>query len=219
MPADWHTRQQKDPYVRKAREAGLRSRAAFKLQQIDERFKILHPGDAVVDLGAAPGGWLVITSKIIGPQGKLVGVDLLEIKPLPNVVTIQADITAPETLDQVRDILGRPADVVLSDAAPSTSGIRITDHARSIALGEVTAQFAAQLLRPGGNYVVKIFEGEELGNFMNSLRASYRSVKAYSPPASREESKEIYIIAQGFKPAEAKPRLRLHKVQPPPEEG
>lgn len=215
MPKDWHARQQKDPYVRKAREEGLRSRAAFKLTQINERYKILKPGDAVVDLGAAPGGWLVVTSKIIGAQGKLVGVDLKEIAPIPGVELLQADIFAPETLVAVRALLNGQADVVLSDAAPQTSGIRITDHARSIAVGEGAARIAAELLKPGGNFVAKIYEGEDLGRFMDSLRPVYRNVRAHSPPASRDESKEIYVIAQGFIPAgsAAKPRLRL-KLRP-----
>ncbi|NYT02526.1 MAG: TRAM domain-containing protein [Methanosarcinales archaeon] len=187
-------RDQKDYYYRKAKEEGYRARSAYKLQQINSKFHIIKKGDAVVDLGAAPGGWLQVARQLSGDM--VVGVDLEPIEPIPGVTTIQADITREETVDRVKALLGRDADVVICDAAPNLTGIWDVDHARSIDLSRSALAMAKKVLRPGGRFLVKVFQGDMFIDYLNEVRREFGQVKSHSPQASRKESAEIYIIGK-----------------------
>ena len=195
----WRKEQGRDRFFRRAHEEGFRARSVYKLTEIVERHRILRSGDAVVDLGAAPGSWSQITAQIVGPRGRVVAVDLTEIAPLPNVVTIQADMTHPAALQAIRDALGRPADAVLSDAAPATTGIAITDHARSVELCRTALGLAGELLRPGGAFVTKIFRGSDFDAFLAEVKRRFAQVKVVVPEATRKESKEAFVVGLGFK--------------------
>jgi len=199
MRRDWRRQQQRDYFFRKAKEEGYRSRAAYKLLQINERYKLIRKGDVVLDLGAAPGGWSQVAAKLVGPQGTVVAVDKAAMEPLPGVTFVQGDLTAPDLAERIRALVGS-VDVVLSDAAPPISGVRVRDHALSIALAQAALQVARALLKPGGHLVVKAFEGEDFPAFLAEVRRHFRSVKPYSPPASRRESAEVYVVAKGFRP-------------------
>ena len=187
-------RDQKDYYYRKAKEEGYRARSAYKLLQINEKFHVIKRGDSVVDLGAAPGGWLQVASKL--SCGKIVGVDLEGIAPIPGVVTIQADITSERTIDLAKEALGGDADVVLCDAAPNLTGAWDMDHAVSVDLARSALKVAKKLLRPRGNFVVKVFQGDMFLDYLNEVRKEFSSVHAHSPLASRKESAETYIVAK-----------------------
>jgi len=200
MGRDWRRQQQRDYFFRKAKEEGYRSRAAYKLLQINQRHKLIHRGDIVLDLGAAPGGWSQVAAKLVGPQGTVVAVDKAAMEPLPGVTFVQGDLTAPDLAERIRTLVGGMVDVVLSDAAPPISGVRVRDHALSIALAQAALRVAQALLKPGGHLVVKAFEGEDLPAFLAEVRRHFRSVKPYSPPASRRESAEVYVVAKGFRP-------------------
>ena len=187
-------RDQKDHYYRKAKEEGYRARSAYKLLQINEKFHVIKRGDSVVDLGAAPGGWLQVAAKLSG--GKIVGVDLEGIAPIPGAITFQADITHDSTIGRVKEALGGEADVVLCDAAPNLTGAWDMDHAVSVDLARSALRAAKKLLRPRGNFVVKVFQGDLFQDFLNEVRREFSSVQAHSPPASRKESAETYIVAK-----------------------
>lgn len=187
-------RDQKDYYYRKAKEEGYRARSAYKLQQINGKFHIIRRGDAVVDLGAAPGGWLQVAKQLSG--GPVIGVDLEAIEPIPGVTTIQADITKEETAERVKELLGREADVVICDAAPNLTGIWDVDHARSIDLSRSALAVAKKVLRPGGRLLVKVFQGDMFTDYLSEVRREFGQVKSHSPQASRKESAEIYIIGK-----------------------
>jgi len=187
-------RDQKDHYYRKAKEEGYRARSAYKLMQINEKFNVIKKGDSVVDLGAAPGGWLQVAQKLSG--GKVVGVDLEGITPISGVVTFRADITAPSTVDLVKDALGGDADVVICDAAPNLSGAWDRDHAISIDLARSALKIAKMLLRPRGNFVVKVFQGDMFNEYLNEVRREFVIVHAHSPAASRKESAETYVVGK-----------------------
>jgi 23S rRNA (uridine2552-2'-O)-methyltransferase len=199
MAKAWRKRQSRDPYFRRAKAEGYRARSAYKLLQIQEKHGLISPGDAIVDLGAAPGGWSQVASELVGPQGRVVAVDLAEMESLSGVTVLQADMQGPETIPQIRAALGGTADVVLSDAAPQVTGIRVTDHARSIGLAEAALHIGSQVLRPGGHFVVKVFEGGDFPAYLRVVRGAFGSAKPYHPPASRQESRELFVVARSFR--------------------
>lgn len=200
MSDRWLAERKREHYYRLAKKLNYRSRASFKLAQIDEKFHIFRQGDAVTDLGAAPGGWLQIAKEIVGETGKVVGVDLQKIEPLEGIQTIRGDMLKPETAEKLKELLGGKADVVISDMSPNISGSYCMDHARSVELCTYALNFARQVLKPKGNLVMKIFEGDMMKGFLNDVRSSFQIVKLHSPKASRDSSSEIYIIAKGFIP-------------------
>ena len=194
-------RHRKDYFYLKAKEEDYRSRASYKLIQTTRKFQFIKPRDVVVDLGAAPGGWLQVARKIVGAKGFVLGVDLINIKPLEcaNVVTIVGDIIEPETVDRIAAILPRKADIVISDVSPHVSGIWEVDHARQVDLANKSLQIASSVLKGDGNFFVKVFQGELFNSFLNLMRKSFFEVKVIKPKASRKESAEIYILGLGLK--------------------
>ncbi len=194
---NWLERQLNDPYVRRAKSEGYRSRAAFKLIELDDKFPILKPGARVVDLGAAPGGWIQVALQRGASQ--VVGVDLLEIEPIAGAELMQLDFTEPDAPDRVKAALGGPADAVISDLAPWTTGHKPTDHLRIIALVEAAAEFALETLKPGGGFVAKVFQGGAEGELLERLKHRFEKVRHAKPDASRSESAETYLVALGFK--------------------
>jgi 23S rRNA (uridine2552-2'-O)-methyltransferase len=190
----------KDPYVRKARADGYRSRAAFKLIEVNTRDRLLIPGAKVVDLGAAPGGWSQVAAQKVGAAGNVIAVDLLEIAPISGVTVFQGDIRAPEVLAQLVEALGgQRADVVLSDLSPNISGIASSDQARAAELVRMALDFCRGQLKPGGAFLVKVFQGGEFAVLLKELKEAFREVKVIKPSASREESRETYLLARGLK--------------------
>jgi 23S rRNA (uridine2552-2'-O)-methyltransferase len=194
----WRKRQGQDVYFRKAKQEGYRARSAYKLLQIQARFHILRPGQAVLDLGAAPGSWSQVTVEIVGPTGKTIAVDLLPIEPIPGVTILQGDITRPEVQSEIVQAAGGRVDVVLCDAAPNTSGIRDRDHALSIELAYTAFGLAQRLLKRGGHLVAKVFEGGDVPRLIEDLRQAFDRVKPYSPEATRAESREMFVVCQGY---------------------
>ena len=195
----WLSRQLNDPYVAEARRLGYRSRAAFKLIELDERFRLLRPGRRVVDLGCAPGGWTQVAVARVGRYGIVVGVDIAETAPLPGATLLTADVSDPAILVAVRAVLGGLADVVLSDMAPATTGHAATDHLRIVALAEEAFAVASQILAPGGAFVAKVFQGGAEGALLASLKRDFAELRHAKPPASRSESAETYVVATGFR--------------------
>jgi len=191
----------REHFYRMAKRAGYRSRAAYKIKQLSERYNLLQRGDVVVDLGAAPGGWLQVAREEVGGEGFVLGVDLQGIKKLPyeNVKTIVADITDASTPELTRNNLPRAANVVLSDASPKITGVWSVDHARSVELARAALTIAEQVLAPGGRLLVKVFQGEFFEGFVGEVRSKFEFVKISKPPASRKGSAEAYVIAKGFK--------------------
>jgi 23S rRNA (uridine2552-2'-O)-methyltransferase len=198
MSKRWMTERRNDPYSKAAKKMDYRSRASFKLIQIDDKFKLLKRGAVVADLGAAPGGWLQVAAERVGPKGKVVGVDLQPIEPIEGVETVQGDMRKEETVMDMLEALGSKADVVLSDMSPNISGSYSMDHARSVDLCEHALEFADKVLKPGGALVMKIFEGDMMQDFMKLVKARFKETKLYGPDASRASSSEIYIIARDF---------------------
>ena len=195
----WIKRQLADKWSEKARAEGWRSRAAFKLQEMDEQLRLIRPGSRVIDLGAAPGGWVQVALK--KGAAAVVGVDLLEIDPIPGAILIQADFTDPGVDQKLIDALGGPPDVVLSDMTHNTIGHRQTDHLKIIALIEIAADFAIRTLKPGGAFVTKNFQGGDAGGVLARLRAEFDDVRPIKPKASRKDSSEVYLVARGRRPA------------------
>lgn len=200
---NWLRRQLNDPYVAAARAAGWRSRAAFKLLQMDEKLHFLKPGQRVIDLGAAPGGWSQVAQQAVnrtgGGKGQVVALDLLEMEPLPGVTFLQGDFYDDAVLDAVRQQLGGPADIVLSDMAPNTIGVKQADHLRIMALAEGAFDFAAGILAPGGVFVAKVFQGGAQGELLTALKKGFTSVHHIKPPASRSDSSEMYVVGLGWR--------------------
>lgn len=197
----WLERQLNDPYVAEARRQGYRSRAAFKLAELDGRFHLLKSGGRVVDLGAAPGGWTQVAVERVGPKGKVVAVDLLAMDVIPGAQILLADFMDNATPALIRAALDGPADAVLSDMAPPTTGHGPTDHLRIVALAEAAFDFACEVLKPGGVFVAKVFQGGTEGELLARLKRAFASVRHAKPPASRSESAEAYVVAQGFRGA------------------
>ena len=194
----WLERQLNDPYVKRARAEGYRSRAAYKLIELDERFGLLRGVARVVDLGVAPGGWAQVVRKV-RPAATVVGIDLLPVDPIAGVVLLQMDFLADDAPAALRDALGGAADLVLSDMAANTVGHPQTDHLRTMALVEAGTAFAAEILRPGGAYVAKVLAGGADHALVAELKRLFTTVKHAKPPASRKDSSEWYVVAQGFK--------------------
>lgn len=203
----WLQRQLDDPYVAAAKAQGYRARAAFKLLQLDEKFKLLRAGQRVVDLGCAPGGWLQVcvekTGVLKGKPGLVVGIDILPVEPVDGATIIEADFTTDEALAQLMAAIGgegrHDIDVVLSDIAAGTTGHARTDHIRIVALAELAIDFAIRTLKPGGAFVCKLFQGGAEKELNDLLKQNFKSVKNAKPAASRADSRESYVVAQGFK--------------------
>src|SRR6516164_1054089 len=195
----WLQRQISDPYVARAKREGYRSRAAFKLAEIDDKFHLLKTGARVVDLGAAPGGWSEVAARRIGSSGKVVALDILDMKPITGVEFIMLDFLDAAAPDRLKSVLGGEADVVLSDMAANTTGHRQTDHLRIMALAEAAAHFAREVLAPGGSFLCKVLQGGTEAALLAELKRDFASVKHVKPPASRSNSAELYLLAKGFR--------------------
>ena len=201
MSSRWFNERKNDPYYRWAKEQGYRSRAAFKLIQLEERFGFLEGARNVLDLGAAPGGWLQVASESVGDEGLVLGIDLYEIEPLglPNVETMVGDITDEETQDEIMDMFQGKIDVILSDMAPDVSGTWDLDQYRQIYLARVALVIADRLLKRKGWMVIKTFQGSEHGKFIREMRDMFETVKIVKPKATRKKSAEIYLVARNLK--------------------
>jgi 23S rRNA (uridine2552-2'-O)-methyltransferase len=201
----WLERQIRDPYVARAKREGFRSRAAYKLAEIDDKYRLLKPGTRVVDLGAAPGGWSEIAARRVGTGGRVLAIDILDMKPIAGVEFLKLDFldaTAPQWL---KDLLGGQADLVLSDMAANATGHRQTDHIRIMALAEAAAHFAREVLAPGGSFLCKVLQGGTEVALLAELKRDFASVKHVKPPASRSDSAELYLLARGFRGRETSP--------------
>lgn len=205
--ANWLRRQLRDPYVAAAQRAGLRSRAAFKLIELDDRFHFLKRGARVVDLGAAPGGWSLVAAERVGSgaagarAGRVVAIDIQEMEPVPGVEILHLDFLAPEAPERLRAALGGGADVVLSDMAAPATGHPQTDHLRIMALLEAAYDFARSVLEPGGAFIGKVLRGGAERDLLDLLKRDFAEVRHVKPPASRKDSAEIYVVALGFRGA------------------
>jgi 23S rRNA (uridine2552-2'-O)-methyltransferase len=199
----WLERQISDPYVARAKREGFRSRAAFKLAEIDDRHKLFKTGARVVDLGAAPGGWSEIAARRVGAKGRVVALDILDMKPIAGVEFERLDFLDPSAPDRLKAMLGggmeAKADVVLSDMAANATGHRQTDHLRIMALAEAAADFAREVLAPGGAFLCKVLQGGTEATLLAELKRDFSSVKHVKPPASRTDSAELYLLAKGFR--------------------
>jgi 23S rRNA (uridine2552-2'-O)-methyltransferase len=202
----WLERQLNDPYVARAKREGYRSRAAFKLIEIDDKHRLIKPGARVVDLGAAPGGWSQVAAKRAGAgqgKGRVVALDLLEMGPVPGVDVLRLDFLDPSAPEKLKALLGGPADVVLSDMAANATGHRKTDHLKIVALAETAAEFAGEVLSPGGSFLCKVLQGGTETSLLAALKRDFTSVKHVKPAASRSDSAELYLLALGFRGAKA----------------
>ncbi|MEE8445595.1 MAG: RlmE family RNA methyltransferase [Alphaproteobacteria bacterium] len=195
----WLQRQLNDPYVADARRAGYRARSAWKLIQLDDKLHLLKPGARVVDLGAAPGGWTQVAVERVGPGGEVIAVDCNEMAPVDGATFLHLDMTDAAAPDRIRSALGGPVDVVLSDMAAPVTGHRQTDHLRTVALCEAAADFAGAVLKPGGSFVTKVFQGGAEGTLLAELKRTFAQVRHVKPPASRDSSPETYLVATGFR--------------------
>jgi 23S rRNA (uridine2552-2'-O)-methyltransferase len=197
----WLERQLNDPFVARAKREGLRSRAAFKLMEIDDKAKLLKPGAKVVDLGAAPGGWSQVAAKRVraGNGGRVVAIDLLAMDPLSGVDFLQLDFLDPDAPERLKALLGGPADVVLTDMAANATGHRATDHLKIMGLAEAAAEFAREVLKPGGAFLAKVLQGGTEVELLASLKRDFASVKHVKPAASRSDSAELYVLATGYR--------------------
>jgi 23S rRNA (uridine2552-2'-O)-methyltransferase len=195
----WLERQLRDPYVMRAKREGLRSRAAYKLAEIDDKYHVLKPGARVVDLGAAPGGWSEIAAQRIGAKGRVIALDILDMKPIVGVEFLKLDFLEDAAPERLKALLDGKADVVLSDMAANATGHRKTDHLRIMALAEAAAQFAREVLAEGGAFVCKVLQGGTEVTLLAELKHNFATVKHVKPPASRSDSAELYLLARGFR--------------------
>ena len=197
MHSSWMQRHVTDVYVKKARQEGYRSRAAFKLLDINKRDSLLRPGMTVVDLGAAPGGWSQVAAELVGPKGAVIALDILEMDSLPGVEFIHGDFREDDVLAKLLQVLdGRGVDLVISDMAPNISGMRVIDQPRSMYLAELALDFARKVLKPGGDFLTKIFEGNSTAEYRKELQANFDKLLTRKPDSSRSESREIYLLAK-----------------------
>jgi len=188
----------RDEYYNRSKQEGYRARSAYKLKQLDEAAGLFSPGDSVVDLGAAPGGWLQVAVEAVGDAGTVVGVDRQRIRPLEGVETVRGDMTEAETVDRLRDAVGEDVDAVVSDMAPNMTGEYSVDHARSIHLARQAFGVARDLLAPGGDLAVKVFDGPDLADLRSDVEESFEYVRSIRPDASRDSSSELYLVAKGY---------------------
>jgi 23S rRNA (uridine2552-2'-O)-methyltransferase len=195
----WLERQLNDPYVARAKREGLRSRAAFKLAEIDDKHHLLKSGARVVDLGAAPGGWSQVAAKRAGQGGRVVAIDILDMDAIAGVEFAKIDFLDADAPERLKDMLGGPADVVLSDMAANATGHRRTDHLKIMALVEAAAEFASEVLKPGGAFLAKVIQGGTEGTLLAFLKRDFAVVKHIKPAASRADSAELYVLATGFR--------------------
>ncbi|MEP0072870.1 MAG: 23S rRNA (uridine(2552)-2'-O)-methyltransferase RlmE [Marinomonas sp.] len=189
-----------DPYVKKSQQDGYRSRASYKLIEINDKDKLFRPAMRVVDLGAAPGGWSQIAAKLVGDKGTIIASDILEMAPLPDVTFVQGDFTEQEVYEAILAEMGdEKADLVISDMAPNMSGNSSSDQPQAMYLVELALDMAAQVLRPGGNFLVKVFQGEGFEEYLKAMRAQFSSVVTRKPDASRARSREVYLLGRQYK--------------------
>jgi 23S rRNA (uridine2552-2'-O)-methyltransferase len=200
MSNQWIRAHKHDEYYKRSKAEGYRSRAAYKLKQINNKFKLIGSGNIVLDLGCAPGGWSQVAAELVGDKGKVIGIDLEPVNKYKNVIFLIGDITDPHTEEMLKEQLdGKLVDVIISDAAPNISGNYSVDQARSVFLAESALALAQQFLKGNGNFVVKVFEGADFHEFNKLVKKYFRKTKNYSPAASRSRSSEVYIIAKGFR--------------------
>jgi 23S rRNA (uridine2552-2'-O)-methyltransferase len=193
----WYAEKKHEHFYKQAKKDGFRARSAYKLKQIQNKFNLINKGDTVVDLGAAPGGWSQVAKGVVGDSGAVIGIDLLSIKPIDGITFLKGDMTKKSSLDEIVEILSsNQADVVISDMSPDISGNYSVDQARSIYLSQQALLTCEILLKQGGNFVCKVFEGEDITELTDSIKLIFKDVRKYSPPASRKSSSEIYIIAK-----------------------
>lgn len=200
MAKQWRAERRRDKYYRKAKKENYRSRAVYKLKQIDYRFDLIRPGNTVVDLGASPGGWSQVAAELVGPEGKVVAVDIDRMTPIEGVAFVRGDIRSDATVARVLELLPGGADVVISDMSPDISGNYSYDHARSIELCEHALKFAATVLSEGGNFLCKMFYGDMSKGFVGSVRRNFAEVHIHHPKASRATSSEVYVVGLGCLP-------------------
>lgn len=199
MPKAWLRERQRDYYYRRAKEERLRSRAAYKVLEVVDRYGFIKPGDAVVDLGAAPGGWMQAALKVVGESGFVLGVDVKEVEPFEaeNARSVVGDVTDPEIVETIRSFLPRAADAVVSDVSPNISGVWEVDHARQMDLAQRSLLIANSLLKIGGNFLVKVFQGDLLDKFTFEMRQCFQYVRFIKPRASRKRSSELFVLGMG----------------------
>jgi len=191
-----------DPYVRRAKQEGYRSRSAYKLIEVLEKDKLVRPGMTVVDLGAAPGGWSQVLAPLVGSAGRVIALDVLEMAPVERVAFIRGDFSETATLERLeKELSGRPIDLVISDMAPNMSGVGLVDQARAVGLAELALEFARARLKPGGSFLVKMFQGSGIDEFRKQLAESFSTVAVRKPRASRDRSSELYLLARGRRSA------------------
>ena len=195
----WYLEKKREHFYREAKRVGYRARSAFKLKQIQKKFRIMQVGDTVIDLGAAPGGWSQVAKELVGEDGTVFGIDLLRIEPINGVTFLQGDLTKEPTLQKIIQICeGNKADILLSDMSPNISGNYSVDQARSIYLCKQALKATENFLKDGGHFVCKLFAGEDTGNFIQEVHQKFKTVKCYSPQASRKSSSEVYVVARSL---------------------
>ena len=200
MGKNWVLQRKRDHYYRMAKLENYRSRASYKLKQINQKFHLIRSGDRVIDLGSSPGGWSQVAAELVGENGAVISVDIDPMKPIKGVKFIQGDMLLQETVDKVVAIAEGKVDAVISDMSPNISGHYSYDQARSVELAEMAVMTAEKLLKPGGNFVVKVFQGDMFPDYLKIVRQRFAMVKVYSPKASRAASSEVYVVCKGYQP-------------------